>query len=418
MQRSSIYIVGLSFCMACISLLYFGSLVTGLPFIFTILLIALSCVGVFVFLSKRIPAAIYTLTAKQVLLSTIGIIIIGIFCLFLARKNGDWDAVYIYNLAAKFLQDPVHWRHLFLYQDRLSHTDYPLHIPAAVAFLQRITGGEFKESVPYFVSVLYTLAIPAVIFLETCHVHKLLSALVFILIGSNTYFLNNGVIQCTDIPLSFYLLLAFVCMQHYRQMQQTIWILLCGIAIGCCIWTKNEGVLYALLFAAVFFKELCSSKNISNFILGAAPFILAFLIFKIGYAPANDLVKGLGQESWMNKLLDKQRYKLIAEAFGTYIGLYFYVSQLAAIAYVFLSIYKQKAPDKSVLIFILFALGITSVYLLTYQDLAWHLQTSMSRILLQWYPSFWFVFVVQLAQLMPSNSITGEIDTKGINKTP
>jgi hypothetical protein len=419
MQRNSIYIIGMSFCFGCISLLYFWGLIVGLPLVANILLVALVCIGVFVFLLKKTPDTLYALTFKQNLLLTMGVILMSTFCLFLARKNGDWDAVYIYNLAAKFLEDPVHWRQLFLYKDQLSHTDYPLHVPALVAFLQRITGGGFKESVPYFVSLFYTLAVATIIFLETAHVHKLLSAIVFILIGTNTYFLNNGVIQCADIPLSFYLLLSFVFMQHYRQTpKEKIWILYCGIALGCAIWIKNEGTLYAFLFCIVFYKELFAKKNMLVLSLGVMPFVLTLLIFKIAYAPTNDLIKGLGQESWTVKLLDKQRYKLIVEAFVQYIGLYFYIPQLAAIAYVFLSIYKQKTPDKSVLIFILFALGITIVYVFTYQNLSWHLQTSMSRILLQWYPSFWFVLVIQLGKLMPSPGVQEEIDIRGINKKP
>jgi len=46
-------------------------------------------------------------------------------------------------------------------------------------------------------------------------------------------------------------------------------------------------------------------------------------------------------------------------------------------------------------------MAMTCVYQCSYHDLTWHLETSASRILLQWYPAFWFVAVIQLNKLMP-----------------
>lgn len=401
MQRNSLYIVYAGLWLGLTSMVYFLSLVLKLPFVIAVLLTLLSCAGLWWTSLRYMPESVYRLSRAEQRIAMAGMLFALAAGTFLARKYGDWDAVYIYNLASRFLQDPEHWQQLFLYRDRFSHADYPLQVPASVAFLQRLSGGTYQEWVPFVIALFYMVAIPLLIFFETVASHRILAVTVLVTILGNTYYLNNGVIQCADVPLSFYLLLAFVSIQRYREQQEnTIWILLYGMALGLCAWTKNEGLLYAVVLLLSHAREL--RRHIGCLLWGILPPLLVWALFKGLYAPANDMVSGLSGQGFGSRFLDKERYKLIAAAYTRYAGAYFYTPGLALIAYVFLCIYRHTVPHRDLLPFLGFALAMTGVYLCTYHDLAWHLENSLSRILLQWYPAFWFVLATRLAQLMPA----------------
>lgn len=379
--------------LGCCSLLYFLGLAAGAPLWLTVLLIAMAILLSGRWLRKHLPAAPATpLSRRAQLAAAAGLLVTAALAVLLARRHGDWDAYYIWNLSARFLQDPVHWKALFQYRDITSHTDYPLQVPATVALLQRLVGGGWHEWAPLLPGLFYTLSIPALLFYLLADANRYLAFAIMLLVGCNTYFVNNGVVQCADVPLSFYLLLAFTGLEQYRQSPGRGAAVLAGFSLGLCLWTKNEGLLYALILLAFYAPDFFRNrKGVLPLLLALAPAALTLLLFKTAYAPQNDLVSGFTPSRMLAALGGKDRYKLTLAAFKSYTLEYFPVLAGAFVLYLVLCIRNRRLPDKSVLVFAAFAFAMLMVYVFSIHEITWHLRTSVSRILLQWYPAGWLV---------------------------
>src|ERR1044071_2020674 len=164
MQLSSRYIISIGAGIGCTKILYFLSLVVHLPFAVTALLIA----AALFFLCRWIYTTPFEEPERFSKLS-IYALIAGAFILTnealdTAHKHGVWDAWAIWNLNAQYLMYPEHWQNMLL-NTQFSHPDYPLALPATVAFFSRLLG-QFNYLIPFAISFLITLCIPALIFAE------------------------------------------------------------------------------------------------------------------------------------------------------------------------------------------------------------------------------------------------------------
>src|SRR4028118_2044434 len=82
----------------------------------------------------------------------------------LGRRYGDFDAALIWNLHARHLAQPGHWR--ALYESGASgNAAYPFGLPALVALGWRMLGS-FSPVVPFLIAVLPTVCIPVMVFLQ------------------------------------------------------------------------------------------------------------------------------------------------------------------------------------------------------------------------------------------------------------
>lgn len=366
--------------------LYFLSLAAGLPFVLTVIL----CLGAGMLLyagmhrlMRSVPPEHDVFTRREGAVLCGAILFLSAECLFLARKWGDWDAVYIWTLHARFLKSPERWTTLFGYT-RFAHPDYPMNLPANVAFWWRLTGGAERQAVPFAFSFLTTLLAPVLLYVRLCRQHLGMALLALAIFATNTFYLNIGLIQCADVALAFFLLCALICLEEYRRRGTGAYAALCGALLGCCLWTKNEGIMLSLVFGLFYGRTLLSGKGWS-FLAGIALPLLALLVFKTGYAPANDLVQGQRGHQ-LSQLLDKERYKLIFAAIGQKMEERFYVLQLALLGYAFYCAFTQRLPAKG-LVFVLACMGgYFAVYLLTPHDLSWHLSTSLDRLMLHLMP--------------------------------
>ena len=80
-------------------------------------------------------------------------------------------------------------------------------------------------------------------------------------------------------------------------------------------WVKNEGLLFFIVFSvAMLIANIRSKSFIKSYLLGALLPMIIIVVFKLFYAPANDVVAGQSGSS-MSKLLDISRYIIVSKEF-------------------------------------------------------------------------------------------------------
>lgn len=403
MGKSTVHILWLGLFLGCISVLYFFSLVLHLPVAVTALLVVLT--GYFSyrwvnrhinsftshesFSSSEIPAE----GRKGFLLLAAGIAALTAAAILLARKYGDWDATTIWNFDALFLKDPQYWKALFKVE--ISHPDYPLLLPGNTAFFWRLLG-TVSTTVPFIVSMLFYAMIPVLVYLELYAKNTWIAAIAFGVFLTNSYYLNLGLIQCADVPLGFYLLGAMVAMDRYKNSLTPAFIFLCGALLGCCIWTKNEGLVMALLFGIFYLKTILSQKNFQYFTAGLLPFALTLFVFKTFYAPANDLVRNQHLVPWQN-ITDISRYKIIFQFFAEQLLHHFPIPAIAVTGYIVYCIVRKQKLSKNFWLLCAIMGAYFLVYIYTPYNIEWHVSTSIGRLMVQLMPAMIYVAANHLA---------------------
>jgi len=301
-----------------------------------------------------------------------------------ANPQGNWDAWSIWNLRARFLAaggalPQRAWSPALSW----THPEYPLLIPAFVARCWTYAASS-GDAAPIATSYAFFLALIAILTggLAAWRSRTLGLLCGLALLGS-PHFLHEVPAQYADIPLACY----FAAATMFAFLDRP---LLAGLFAGLAAWTKDEGVLFLVVFLVA-----GSVLRRSQFFLTAAsamPAAILAAVFKFALAPR------------------------LSTAFGSAAGHLFRIGQvLAALAHEFAAMsmgwYHPALPlialaialrfDRSRRQDLLFAgaipiamlLGYFCIELITPNDLSWQLQTSLSRLLVQIWPALLlFVF--------------------------
>ncbi len=317
MQRHTLYIIATGLAAGLVSMLYFLSLTVAMPYGVTVA-VAVVCAVFFFRHVRTIPVVDEAVTFPSLIIA-----ILAIACGVLISKSygvsekyGGWDAWAIWNLHAKFLASKEHWRNLFL-NVTYSHADYPLLLPGFNAFWGRMFAGKHIEMVSFIFNFSITLFIPVLIFFETQKKNILIAAIALFLFMYDKFFVFQGVSSYADTAVAFFFLCAFISMCQEEVPHK--WAAIAGACLGCCLWTKNEGVILAVVFTLFYLRELIKGGGFKYFLAGIAMPLLTLLVFKIGYAPANDLVAGQSSKTLM-QVFEWSRYSMIFQSFTTTIG--------------------------------------------------------------------------------------------------
>lgn len=355
--------------------------------------------------------------------------LISFLIAFLKEPHGRWDAWLIWNMHARFLfRGGELWREAFASGLDWSHWDYPLLLPLSIARGWAYAGGEG------------VLSPAAMGFAFTCLILGLLCGSLALLRGrtpgflaamvlmGTPFFITMGASQFADIPFAFFVLAAFVMLFGAGRSPGNAAgpLVLAGLAAGLGAWTKNEGLLFALIVTLSTAGLAWHSggwrealRRTGWFLAGALPVLLLVLYFKLRLAPTNDIMAGVGLAAISAKLLDWGRYAEIARAFF-FTGISFTqgvidvregmrfnpgaVSILLLVAYLFIGGIRIDPKERGLFFLAATVLALTLtgyffVYVLTPLDLNWHLVTSLNRLFLQLWPSA--VFLVFMAAAVP-----------------
>lgn len=294
--------------------------------------------------------------------------------------HGDWDAWSIWNLHARFLGQSAWWQHAVSPLGFRSHPDYPLLLPSLVSLLGHAN----------LLALGFAAAGAAALFFAVLSLRGTASALLALIVWTvSTGYLTQVPSQYADIPLSVLLLVAVAGLL-------TGDVYLCGFAAGAAAFTKNEGIVFALAMVALAGLAVERSR-VLRLLAAAAPGLALTLWFKLAYAPPSEYS---GQS--LAKLADPSRWAAILGRIpgemvnlGMGIGHPLVILSILALGLGFSTplsrVWKAAAAVIGVQL-----LGYLGAYLLTPNDLAWQLDTSMSRLAAQVWPSILLLFFAAL----------------------
>lgn len=371
------------------------------------------------------PTALPAPALRWLLSGSLAITLVCGFLTFLAlsvrHPHGQWDAWAIWNVRARFIaRAGSGWRDAFSGLLEWSHPDYPLLLPMSVARLWQYVGSE-SQVAPATIAMLFTFTTVSLVWASLAMLRGSSQATLaaLLLLGTSTL-ITHGASQMADVPLGFFILATVVGVSVKDRLpdQATHLLIVSGVAAGLATWTKNEGwlVLVSVVLARASIlgrmREWgCWRRELRSFAFGLTPVLLVVLYFKLALTPPNDLVSNQGWDATIPKLLAPGRYAEIFRGFkNAVVGLgdaSVINPLLILLLYLVCVGIEPDERDRPGLATGLVTLGLMVtgyglVYLTTPQDLAWHLETSAPRLLLQLWPSM--VFLAFLAACPPERS--------------
>lgn len=388
--------------LAIISFLYYLMLVCGFAFIWLLAILSLANIA-HIYLMQSLKGGI-SFNAKKLYSIDAGILFSGlsliiIYLLLKASKHGGWDAWAIWNLHAKFMYNPAYWLNMFSPGLAYSHPDYPLMLPAIIAFFWNSVG-VITPLVPMVLSFVVLLLIPSLIYaaLSVKKGYNLYAGLGLLLFVVDNNYKAIGALQTADTLLSLLILLVFVLNSRVNHTKSNI-IYLIAFICASCTWLKNEGWLFYLIFTAVFtvsnYKDLTSLKK---YALGSLIPLLFTLSFKIFFAPVNDLVAANHHHA-IQMITDAGRYLTIIKFLtGMLTDQYIILTALLVLAIMINRRYFKSAAF--ICLLIVFA-GYLFIYVTTPYNLNWHLSTSLNRLIQHLYPALVFSVLLSVKNRYP-----------------
>lgn len=325
--------------------------------------------------------------------------------------HGKWDAWAIWNFRARWLfRGGDQWAYAFSNYVIDSHPDYPLLLPISVFRVWNILGKDIVTA-PILMAAFYTfgsvLLVLSAVKMPRGPNQAYLAAIVMLLA---TKFFKEGSHQYGDIPLAFYILstiILFSLKQRYPSAAIRL-MFLGGLTTSCAFWTKNEGLLFCILIIVVHSWNAMfsadrrrSMKEFAGFVAGMLPVLSALALFKLNFAPPNDMVNFSSFSHFWDNLMDFDRYRIISTAFaeeillfndGVFILLAVYLS-VSGLNKVFLKNRLFWAPAAlPVLMLVCYFFTYVIFSSNNLDHLQWHLKSSLDRLIIHIWPSWVFLF--------------------------
>ncbi len=300
---------------------------------------------------------------------------------------GDWDGWAIWNPHAMFLYHSDHWTRLFSEQYGWSHPDYPLMLPSMIAMFWK-PAGSVHYIVPVIIGALPLAGIMVLLFSEAGDPRAGIFAALVVAVDSN--FSARAASQYADGLLAFFCLLTVVVIKRLESTKagKTSLLFFLGFVSASCLWVKNEGIFFFVLtaiYSLVVFRKVPGFFR--GYVSGVIPMLLTWAVFKLFLAPPNDFA-GILTFKTVHKMLDPGRYVIIL----------IYTARVILTEYpllpfmlLFFIARRRTLPGYLVIPAITFLIYL-SVYLVTPHNLAWHLETSLNRLILHVYPAVLFIF--------------------------
>lgn len=337
----------------------------------------------------------------------------------LKKPHGDWDGWGIYNLTARFIYLGGNaWRHAFT-RGLGIHPDYPLLLPDS-AVRGWLYVGHASYLVPVIVSGLFAYAAIGVllgaVWLLRGRRHGALAAVVAL---GTPYFISSSMSQYADLPLAFFLIGAIVFVALADRLEDNAsWLLAAsGLCAGLAAWTKNEGLLFILIYLAGLFvihrrflRDRSDRRALVAVFAGLIPMLLVIAYFKVALAPPNDLVSGQGTGT-MIRVRDLHRYWTIMKT--SIIALPAFpivpVALFLAIVGIDRNAGDRRATGLALWAVVALAAGYFAVYVVTPLYLQSQLNRSFNRLVLQLWPLL--LFAVFMWARVPEQQATVPADS-------
>lgn len=316
---------------------------------------------------------------------------------------GDADALSIWNLRAVFLhRAPGDWISVldadWPQADRMPHVDYPLLLPLLVARGYAYAGAETAAASTVLALVFGLAPIATLCGALTMQRTAVVGLVAGAVLALTPIYVNIAASRIADVPLAGYVLATVVLLAERRHGA----LLLAGIAAGAASFTKNEGIAWALFVAGLCgLLVLARRRAVSELLLlllGIGVVGFATLWFKLGYAPAQDLLAAQSGGAMWDRVAEPARWVQVAEYFARefcwFGGKYPGVPGPAVLVLVVVLLRGRNAPPVpwTGIVLLHAMVGVYLVaFLLSPYDVEWHLTTAAARLLLQLWPAALFL---------------------------
>ncbi len=312
---------------------------------------------------------------------------------------GQFDARAIWNAHALLLwraEEPL----AGIFQGlKHGHPSYPLFLPAGLAAQFALLGGD-NILTPAVQSLLLTLAAAATIWIG---LHLLgagrwgpLAAALFLVTPAAQLW---GFSQCADIPIAYLFGAAgiglAVQLGATRRAVFPAW--LSGLFVGLLPWTKNEGLLLAVILLASWgvirwTLDRARRPPPAPLLVGTLPGILSLVAFKLLWSPKDEIV--MFASGAVGRVLDPERWSIVPAAFWREFNPWTGSADWGlswALVVVLCLLGGRAFTGRPAVRFLGLALALSyltwfGVYLGTLHDPVWHLETSLDRLLLHLLP--------------------------------
>jgi len=313
-----------------------------------------------------------------------------------AAPHGNWDASSIWNLRARFLhRGGDHWARVFDPRIGWSHPDYPLLVPAAVARSWLYFGSE-SQLAPAAISIASTMAVVALLASAVATLRdSTLALLAALALLATDPLIRLGADQYADIPLAALMLAATttLCISLHSDRPERGPALLVGLLVGFACWTKNEGIVFAAVLVLVLLIRAIRSardRTLAHVLIGLLPMALLIAHFKLRFAPPNDLFADSTPAELVRRLLEPRRHLLAAPRFAW--SVLSFGKGIPVVLLAGATILGRRPRTSPALAWLpgTIAAAMLAIYymifVVTPQDIAWHINHSATRLLLQIYP--------------------------------
>lgn len=354
------------------------------------------------------------------------------------HPHGEWDAWMDWNLKSRMLfRGGEAWRSAFSAAIPWSHPDYPLVVPSLVARAWLYAGRETQLG-PALVAGTFTFGTLLLLWAGLAAVRGTgAAALAAIVLASTPFFVVHGTSLYADVPVGTFFLASVVCLAlDARHPGGARFALLAGLAAGLSMWTKNEGLLFALAVGAALLLAGIRSgagreerRRVLAFASGVLPLFLLTVGHKLAYAPPNDLISTLGVSHTVGNLTSAHRYFVTVRDYVIHIAGFGANGAGSAtwllVAFLLGTGVTGSAADRRRTAIMAVALGLVllghfAVFVSMAHELQRLLASSLDRLLLQLWPSVLFLFF--LAVRVPGaewpGPATSGLETEGAEKTP
>ena len=322
-----------------------------------------------------------------------------------AAPHGAWDAWGAWNLRARFLYlGGSHWTDVFAPRGTLPHRDYPLLLSASVARCWTYMQSDAQRA-PILIAFLFTFAIAGELLFALSLLRSRSQGLIAsTVLLATPFFLILGAAQYADVPFAFFVLstIVLLCLHERSPGTGNRGLALAGAMAGMAAWTKDEGGLFLLCLLLSHFSITARGRGFAHYrrelawlLAGLLPVLAVVVFFKLRFAWHTGFVSSRG---FWHRLHDTSRVSVVFSAVGSaflHFGAWSLSIPPLLIVY-FLLIGRERqecrlAAKVGAATLALTALGYLTVYLTSPLPVQWLLQTSLTRLCIQLYPSALFL---------------------------
>jgi hypothetical protein len=329
--------------------------------------------------------------------------------------GGTWDAVALYNSRARILyrgyeRAPEQIAEL----DPSGHPNYPLLLPGAIAAEESFAGAE-STAVPEATALAFVLGLGLLVLAVAADSGETaLGAAAAAWVLGTPMVCKWGFAQVADLPVAYSFLAGVAVLATLLPGREDDRLppLLGGFALALLAWTKNEGVVMAMLAAGLFAvwwlatawrrrdrRALAgAARSLAWIAAGLIPGVAAVLVFKRRWAPDTGLDVFLGGK-FAERLLDPERWWIptreillrllpLRETYGW--GRSWLALELGLAIVIWLQVRGRRSPLSWAGWWGAALLGTIlswiPIYAVSPYPQMWHISGSLDRLLLQVYP--------------------------------